>query len=72
MYGGGIEELDRFAVRDGIRSGEIEAHTELAIKGTEEWKAAVEFPELARYFSLISVRPAISSGRCIPWPAEKC
>jgi len=62
MYGGGIEELDRFAVRDRIRSGEIESHTELAITGTEDWKAAADFPELARYFSLASVRPVTSAG----------
>lgn len=62
--GGGLEELDRFAVRDRIRSGEIARTTELAIVGTDEWKAADTFPELVRYFDMAGVRPA--TGGYVP------
>lgn len=33
-YGGGVEELDRLAVRDRIRGGDIEADTELSLVGS--------------------------------------
>jgi hypothetical protein len=61
-YGGGVEELDRFAVRDRIRTGDIEAHSELAIVGTDDWRAAVSYPELARYFELAASRPRTMPG----------
>jgi hypothetical protein len=55
MYGGGIEELDRFGVRDRIRSGEITAGTELAFSQTDVWNAAASYPELQRYFEMAAV-----------------
>ncbi len=58
-YGGGVEELDRFAVRDRIRSGDIVPATELALVGTDDWRAADSYPELARYFELAAARPAL-------------
>lgn len=58
VYGGGIEELDRFALRDRIRSGDVGRATEIALKGTEEWRSAESFPELARYFDLAGAGPA--------------
>ncbi len=58
VYGGGIEELDRFAVRDRIRTGDVGRATEIALKGTEEWRSAESFPELVRYFDLAGARPA--------------
>ena len=48
MFRGGVEEVDRFGVRDLIRSGEVTAQTELAVVGTDEWRAADSYPELAR------------------------
>jgi len=35
-YGGGVEELDRFEVRDRIRMGDILAESELAVAGTDD------------------------------------
>ncbi len=64
-YGGGVEELDRFAVRDRIRSGDIQAHTELSLVNSDEWRAAASFPELARYFELAAV-----SGRHVALPSK--
>ncbi len=57
-YGGGVEELDRLGVRDRIRSGDIAASTELALVGSDDWRAAASYPELARYFELAAARPA--------------
>ncbi|HEX2122930.1 MAG TPA: hypothetical protein VHL59_14960 [Thermoanaerobaculia bacterium] len=62
QYGGGIEELDRFGIRDRIRAGEITAYTELAAAGTEEWRAAAAFPELSRYFEIAALRPRTLAG----------
>lgn len=62
QYGGGVEELDRFAVRDRIRAGDITAETQLAIANTDEWRAAAAFPELGRYFEIASARPRTLSG----------
>lgn len=64
-YGGGVEVLDRFAIRDRIRSGDIEAHSELSVVGTDEWHAAASFPELARYFEL-----AAASSRNVVMPTK--
>jgi hypothetical protein len=58
MYGGGIDELDKFQLRDRIRAGEVMRQTEIALKGSEDWKAADSFPELARYFDLVTLKPA--------------
>ena len=61
-YGGGVEEADRFGIRDLIRNGEIVAESELAIVGTDEWRAAVSYPELARYFELAATKPRTMPG----------
>jgi hypothetical protein len=61
-YGGGVEELDRFAVRDRIRTGDIEPHSELAVVGTDDWRTAVSYPELARYFELAALKPRTTPG----------
>lgn len=55
--GGGVEEVDRLALRERIRRGEVTRETELAIPGTEEWRAAGSFRELARYFELAVAMP---------------
>ncbi len=62
QYGGGIEELDRFGLRDRIRSGDVKRATEIALKGTEDWRAAESFPELARYFDLVALHPVATPG----------
>jgi len=57
-YGGGVEVLDRFGIRDRIRSGDIAPATELALVGTDDWRAASSYTELARYFELATARPS--------------
>lgn len=61
VAGEGNEEFTRFQIRDRIRTGEILPDTELAVKGTEAFRAASTFPELSRYFSLAS--PALAGAR---------
>lgn len=63
MYGGGIEELDRFGLRDRIRSGEVGELTELALAGTDEWRPASSYPELKRYLDI-----AATSGQRLAAP----
>src|ERR1041385_7271991 len=60
-YGGGVEELDRFALRDRIRSGDVMPHSELAIAGSDEWRPASSYPELARYFEMAAARPSVAT-----------
>jgi hypothetical protein len=67
-YGGGLEELDRLAVRDRIRAGDIEASTELSIVGNDQWHAAASFPELARYFELLAVSSNSRPGFAVAPP----
>ncbi|HEX6088321.1 MAG TPA: hypothetical protein VF266_27570 [Thermoanaerobaculia bacterium] len=64
-YGGGVEELDRFGVRDRIRAGDIVAESELAFAGTDDWRTAVSYPELARYFELAATQPRTMPGVAI-------
>ena len=52
VYGGGIEEIDHPEARDRIGRREILATTELARAGTEDWKRALQYPELAGYLAL--------------------
>lgn len=61
-YGGGVEELDRFGVRDRVRTGDIVPESELAVAGTDDWRAAVSYPELARYFELAATKPRTMPG----------
>lgn len=70
VYGGGFEELDRFAVRDRIRNGEITEYTELALVPTDEWQAASAFPELSRYFLMAASAPRAQPGFAAPKPPK--
>lgn len=70
-YGGGVEELDRFAVRDRIRAGEITAETELAsVQSVDDWRPAVSYPELSRYFEIAAVKPRTLSQPLRSTPAR--
>ena len=69
-YGGGVEELDRIAIRDRIRSGDIEGHTELAMAGNDDWRPAAAYPELARYFELAAARPQRITGQYLVAPSK--
>ena len=60
-YGGSVEEHDRFAIAQKIRHGDIDGSTQLAVVGSDLWKAAASYPELARYFELAAARPAASA-----------
>jgi hypothetical protein len=57
MYGGGIAEVDRYQLRERIRHGEVSASTEIAPVGTDEWRQAASYPELARYLELAAASP---------------
>src|SRR5258707_4622460 len=61
LYGGGVEEVDRFEVRAGIRRGEVDSRTQLARVGTDNWKPTSAFPELARYVDLARENRAVVS-----------
>ncbi|HKC25248.1 MAG TPA: DUF4013 domain-containing protein [Thermoanaerobaculia bacterium] len=61
LYGGGVEEVDRFEVRDRIRRGDVDSRTQLARVGTDDWKPAGAFPELARYVDLAREKRAVVS-----------
>lgn len=52
LYGGGVEELDRFGVRDAIRAGDLTADSELALAGSDDWRAVATFPEFGRYLEI--------------------
>src|SRR6266550_3663703 len=68
IAGEGKEVFNRFQIRDKIRAGEVTNDTELAPEGNDEYRAASMYPELARYFSLLSAEPvaAPAAGIVIP------
>lgn len=63
LYGGGVEEVDRFAIRDRIRTGELTAETEISLLRSDEWRPAASFPEFSRYFELAA------TGNARPGPS---
>ena len=69
MYGGGIEEVDRYQLRERIRRGEVGASTEIAPVGTEDWKQVATYPELAQYVELAAASPGSNApvvARTVP------
>lgn len=70
MWGGGVEDLDRFGVRDLIRSGEITAETELAPHGSDDWRPASLFPEFGRYFEMAAVSARVTSPGTLVQPSK--
>lgn len=58
IAGEGRELFTRITLRDRIRDGSLQARTEIAVEGSDQFRPAVEYPELARYFSLITNAPA--------------
>jgi uncharacterized protein DUF4013 len=66
IAGAGKEVFTRFQIRDKIRAGEVIPQTEVAQQGSEEYRAADSYPELARYFSLLSGRPAAGTDIAAP------
>jgi hypothetical protein len=70
MWGGGVEELDRFSVRDLIRNGEITAETELAPHGSDDWRPASLFPELGRYFEMAAVSARTPTAGTLVSPSK--
>jgi hypothetical protein len=55
-------------VRDKIRGGEVTNTTELAPEGSEDYRAASMYPELARYFSLLSAQPIAGPAAAVVMP----
>jgi hypothetical protein len=67
LYGGGVEELDRFGVRDAIRAGDLTAESELAIVGSDDWRMVATFPEFGRYLEIAAAGvPRAYSNPLIP------
>ncbi|MBI2212805.1 MAG: hypothetical protein HYU52_04090 [Acidobacteria bacterium] len=62
MPGGGFEELDRVAVRERIRKGDVVPGTDLSVAGTDAWRPAGSYPELARYFEMAAASPRTPSS----------
>jgi hypothetical protein len=54
VLNGAVETLDRNAMRDRIRRGEVDGATSIAVAGSESWMPAAEYPELQRYLALAS------------------
>jgi len=57
MCGGGIEEADRYQIRERIRHGTLGGSDQIAPVGTEDWKPIASYPELARYLELAAASP---------------
>jgi hypothetical protein len=70
MFGGGIEEFDRYQVRDFIRKGEVTATTETALAGTDDWRKVAPYPELRPYLEMAATAPAqtgpVRASRSVP------
>lgn len=58
IAGEGRDLFTRAQLRDRIRNGELTGENELAPEGSEDYRPASTFPELARYFSLVSAPAA--------------
>ena len=54
IAGSGKDTFTKLQIRDFIRSGQITDATEIALEGSEEYRAASTYPELARYFALVA------------------
>src|SRR5712691_1309927 len=57
IAGKGREIFSRLQIRNKIRDGHISTATELALQESDDFRAASSYPELARYFSLVSGQP---------------
>jgi hypothetical protein len=57
IAGEGREIFTRLQIRNKIRDGHISAATELAPQGSDDFRDASSYPELGRYFSLVSGQP---------------
>lgn len=70
MFGGGIEEVDRYELRDRIRRGEVTARTEIARAGTDDWRRVSEYTELRHYVDMAATAPAptgaVKASRIVP------
>jgi hypothetical protein len=60
---GAVDTVDRAALRDRIRRGEVTASTLIAPAGIEEWKPAADYPELQHYFELAAASPHPAAKR---------
>lgn len=54
IAGEGKDLYSRIELRDRIRDGSLLPATEIAPEGSDTYRPAVDYPELARYFSLVS------------------
>ena len=57
----------RIELRDRIRDGSLLAVTEVAVEGSDEYRPAIDYPQLARYFSLVKEAPvAVEASSYVP------
>ena len=57
IAGDGLETVTRLEIRDRIRDGLLFPETEIAAGSSTDYRAAMSYPELARYFSLLQQAP---------------
>lgn len=71
IAGEGRELFSRMNLRDRIRGGEVVGTTEIATEGSEDYRPAAEYPELARYLSLLSAQETpVSVSTFVPGGAS--
>ena len=66
IAGDGREKLNVIGLRDRIRRGELHPTDQIAIAGTEDWKAASEYPALTRYFNLVKPSAPVAGAPAGP------
>ncbi|MGH9458245.1 MAG: hypothetical protein ACRD2J_11485 [Thermoanaerobaculia bacterium] len=67
IAGEGKDAFTRTDLRDRIRTGDLLGSTEIALEGTDDFRPAADFPELARYFSLVtSTTTVVSTATFVP------
>lgn len=68
---GGSQDMTRMEIWQAIRRGELGAATEVAHRGSDDWKPLAEYPELARLLEQqsrsVEARP-LSAGVGVPAP----
>lgn len=67
VAGEGKELFTRIDLRNRIREGSLLSATDVALEGSDDFRPAAEYPELARYFSLVSNAPAtVAASSFVP------
>lgn len=70
VAGEGRDLFSRADLRERIRQGLLDASSEIAREDSEDYQAAGSFPELQRYFSLVSSQEAVASTSSLVQPGH--